>query len=177
MPQPYNMRGVHNSLLLTKLKGDSLGVDRGVHEEGCEGIEPLGAFGGEIFYRASTGASFCHRGVTTEVIFKAFGHQFSLREDSDMPGGVLSYLWQKQGIVGAAEDESVDFRVGQKELIDIFFYKIIGSVSVELTGLYEWHPHRAFLLGDLHAGVDFLNLHPVGMASDRALRGEEPDVT
>lgn len=86
-------------------------ADRGIEEEGCERVEFFGVFGGIELQGAVTGNGFFHVGMTAEIILKTVGHESSLGHDAYVIGAVPADFGQQDGIMGASQQDSVDFGV------------------------------------------------------------------
>lgn len=83
-----------------------------------------------------------------QIVFQTGGHDISLRHDFYILRHILSYLGDKDGVVGAPEKQSVDKWVGFHDGIYIFLYEIIGTVGICFAVFYERHPHWASHFAD-----------------------------
>ena len=79
-------------------------------------------------YANTVGCSFI--GLSMEV----------MRDEADVLGGVLTYLAQDEGVVGAAKDDGVDFRVACEQLVNILLDEVVHAGAVVFASLDERNP-------------------------------------
>ena len=97
-----------------------------------------------------------HLGVAGQIVFEARGDVVALGDDLYALGNVSPYFVEKQGEVGAAEDDGVDEWVLGEQFLKRVLDEIVGSWPVELIILDKRHPHGTGLSHDGAFGIEFL---------------------
>ena len=85
-------------------------------------------------------------------------HDGSLLNDFHMSRYIFLYLFTKQRIVGATQDDCVDVGTLRHEGVNIFLDKIVGAWPVTLSVLDQRHPHGARVAVDFYVGKHLPNL-------------------
>lgn len=165
-----------NSQFIITLEDDSEGVDGLVDKDAGEGREMVGILGGEILAGAATAAMALNFGMTLQVVGETFGNNRSLLDNLHMLRLVAVDFVDKQGIVGATQNDAVDVGTVCHQLVDVFLDKVVGTVAIALTVLDQWHPHGAGMTMDLEIGVHPFNLDVIAAAGDGAWCAEHADV-
>ena len=98
--------------------------------------------GGEIANGALLGAACFHFGMAMEVVVQTAGYIRSLGHHTDSLGDVATDGGQKNGVMGAAEDERINGWVGMEDKIDTLLDKIVSTRGARLVILNDRHPER-----------------------------------
>ena len=80
--------------------------------------------------------------MALKVVFQAVGNILPLRNDTDAGREVFQDLRHEQRIVGAAEDDGIDFRVETHNLIYALLHEIVGTRRIGLIVFHKGHPER-----------------------------------
>ena len=73
----------------------------------------------------------------------------------------------------AAEDDGVYLRIGHEQLVDAFFYEVVGARGVHFIVFHQGNPEGASHTGDLYIGREFLYFERVALALDGAFCGQD----
>jgi len=112
--------------------------------------------------------------MALQIILKAVGHIVALRHQLNAFRAASPDLIQKKRIMGAAENNRVNFRVETEQFIHVFPHKIVGAWRGKLLVLHQRHPHGAGNTRDLDIGKELVNLYLIGERADGARCGKKP---
>ena len=159
------------------LQEDPLCLNLLAHENGRFRAERFCLFSGEEMCRASLREPPFHLRMACEVAAQALGHIAALLDDSHALGHELADLAKQQGIVCAAQDDTVDEGVATKQILDALAHEIICSGTVVFLVLHQGHPHGAGFARHLDVRTELGELQLVGVAANGALRGHDAHMT
>lgn len=155
---------------------DVLGLYAGGEEYGGHRAEAVGAFGGEVAAAGVAGEAAFHFGMTAEIVGKRSACNLTLQDEGDAARDVFADFAEKEGIVGAAEYDGVNQRVGIEKAFDFLLHEVIGTGACGLAVFDKGNPHRTCVASNGIIRIKFGYLHVVGTAGYRAGCAEYADV-
>lgn len=153
-----------------------LGLYVGGEEYGGHCTEAVGAFGGEVATAGVAGEAPFHFGMAAEIVGKRGACNLTLQDEGNAAGDVFADFAEKEWIMGAAEYDCVNQRVGVEKAFDFLLHEIIGTGTCGFAVFDKWNPHRAGVARNGIIRIEFGYLHVVGTAGYRAGRTEYADM-
>ena len=153
------------------------GLDGLPHKDRCAVVESRRLFGGEVPHTAPLRYAHFHLGMAVEIVGQAVRHIASLRQKPYGGGKMLANLGKKQGIMRAAEDNSVYLRVAFQQTVKMLFDEIVCPGRAVFVVLHQRDPHRTGFARNLDVRPELGYLQLVGLAADGSWRGHDTDVS
>ena len=81
--------------------------------------------------------------MAAQIVGKRIGHDIALADYLFVIGEILAYFGEKQGVMGACQNYSVNILVSFHQGVYLLLDEIVGSRACPFAVLYERNPHRA----------------------------------
>ena len=78
--------------------------------------------------------------MAVKIVFQAVCYQFPLSDGRDAVGHVLLYLGQQQREVRAAQNDGVYLLFFCQQVVDVFAYDLVSTLTLCLIVFYEGYP-------------------------------------
>lgn len=93
-----------------------------------------------------------HFGVALQVVCEAFCDNIPLGKHLYSGWRILADFADQEGVVGAGQQDGINFTPLSQQLLDMLVYEIVGSGLMVLVVFHERYPHGTGFLEDFQVG-------------------------